>query len=118
MKKLNIYKSALAILSMSSIALFSGCSEALESTPDQASKQPTYCYHLTIYFEDQPITFKECEGYNVNISRHGYDSEIDYTIIKDSAMIIDGSTINYNSYIVNHEVADEIIDNKSVQKVK
>ena len=129
MKKLNIYKSALAVLSLSSIALFSGCSlnsaDAQESTPDQTNSQTnvntsqTSCGHLTVYFDNQPITFKECEGYDLYVHTYQTSGQLYYDVFKDDKkIIVDGITSLANYYEVYHEVADEIIDNESVQKVK
>ena len=129
MKKLNIYKSTLAILSLSSIALFSGCSlnsaDAQESTPDQINSQTsinanqTSCGHLTVYFDNQPITFKECEGYDLSVHTYQTSGHLYYDVYKnDKKIIVDGITSLANYYEVYHEVANEIINNESVQKVK
>lgn len=120
MKNLQIYKSAIAGLSLASIALFSGCSldstEAKTSTPDEIS---TKCSHLTIYFEDQPITFKQCEGYDINIVAYSHGGHMQYSVSEDGKKIIyEGITTLANYYEVYHEVADEILDNESVQKTR
>ena len=115
MKNFKIYKSALAIIGSASILLLSGCGSNTNKE-EKAKSQP--CKHLTVYFEDEPITFKECEGYDVSIEREGYSSEIQYKIKKDSETLFNGITTNYNSYSVYHNVADDIIENEAIQKVK
>ena len=115
MKNLKIYKSALALLTATSILLLCGCSSSNEER--KKSKEES-CTHLTIYFENTPITFKECEGYDISTTGHGSSSEITYTIKKDNSTIISGTTTMYNEYYVYHSVADELINQESIQKSK
>ena len=115
MKNLKIYKSALALLTATSILLLCGCSSTKEEKKESKEKS---CTHLTIYFEDIPITFKECEGYDISTRRFGSSSEIEYDIEKDGKDIISGLTTNYNNYHVYHSMADEILNQESVQKSK
>ena len=113
MKNLKIFQSATALFAAGSILLLSGCSS--EQADDK--KETKLCSHLTVYFEDTPITFKECEGYVIS-----YDARLDggivkYNISKDGEIIIShGRTTVANKYLVNHDVADEIIDEESIQK--
>ena len=115
MKNFKIYKSVLAIFTSASILLLSGCSG--DSNNKEKVKSQS-CKHLTIYFEDEPITFKECDGYEINVDREGYSSEINYKIKKENKTIFGGITTNYNSYSVYHDLADDIIENEAIQKVK
>lgn len=115
MKDIKFYKSAFAGI-LASITLFSGCSSG---TARQETTENEPCTHLTIYFEDGPITFKECEGWDVVAKRENNSSEITYNVKRDNKEIFSsGVTTLYNAYNVYHDVADEIIENKSVQKVK
>lgn len=117
MKNLKVYKRVLAILTASTLVLMSSCSK---SNKEPKKEEPKACKHLVVYFEDQPITFKECEGYSFGTTAlYGYNSDLEYSIYKDGKNIIyDGSTNQFNFYEVYHEYADEIIDNESVQKAK
>ena len=119
MKNLKIYKRAIAILTASTLILMSGCSKQTEETKKEKTKTEP-CKHITIYFEDEPITFKECEGYQFEETTTGQRSgRLMYTIKKGDKIIIkDGYTNQYNEYGVYHEYADEIIENESVQKAK
>ena len=115
MKNLKIYKSALAILTATSILLLCGCNS---SKKENKENKETSCTHLTVYFEDKPVTFKECEGYDISTSMHGSSSEISYTIKKDNLKIISGNTAIYNKYHIYHNVVDELINEESAQKSK
>ena len=116
MKNLKIYKRALAILTASTLVLMTGCGKS-EDKKKEPKIEP--CEHLTIYFEDQPITFKECEGYELDTYAGASSGVLDYDIKKDGHILIEnGETNDYNSYKVYHEYADEIINNESIQKVK
>lgn len=115
MKDLKIYKSAMALVLTGTITLFSGCSS---STNTEKEEKEVTCRHLIIYFDDQPITFKECDGYNISTHRFGYSSEINYEIKKENKILFNGTTTNYNSYCVDHEFADKNIQNESIQKTK
>lgn len=112
MKNFKIYKSALALITSASILLLSGCS----STQKNEQQKNESCKHLTIYFEDEPITFKECDGYRIGTTRDLY--YVDYQILKDNEKILEGETQIENLYYINHNVADEIIENESIQKIK
>ena len=114
MKNFKIYKSVLAIFTSASILLLSGCSG--DSNNKEKVKSQS-CKHLTIYFEDEPITFKECDGYEIHVGRV-VSSEINYKIKKENKTIFGGITTNYNSYSVYHDLADDIIENEAIQKVK
>ena len=118
MKELKVYKKALAILAASSLTLLCGCSVESNSPEKTEKRTPDYCKHLTVYFEDTPVTFKECEGYRISIDRHTNSSEIGYSILKNDVDLFSGTTTIYNQYLVNHAVDDEIINEESVQKVK
>ena len=114
MKKLKIYKSAIALLTSASIVLFSGCTGSEVET----KKQSEPCRHLTIYFEEVPITFKECEGYDISCSSEEYSGMLNYVIYKDELPIAYGETQLYNHYYIYHSNDDKIVKNESVQKTK
>ena len=123
MKNLKIYKRALAVLTASTMVLLTGCmgnsskkSEEVKKEEQKIETESEVCKHLTIYFEDQPITFKECEGYYIDDSFGS--GTLCYDIYKDDELILDGITNQYNIYDVYHDLADEIIEEESVQKVK
>ena len=60
-----------------------------------------------------------CEGYDLYVCTYKTSGQLYYDVFKDDKkIIVDGITSLANYYEVYHEVADEIIDNKSVQKVK
>ena len=118
MKELKVYKKVVAILTASTLSLMTaGCGAKKEEQKEELTT--TLCKHVTVYFEDEPITFKQCEGYEIKARDGGYAAEIIYTVSKDGKILIDnGATSLYNVYNVNHDLADEIIENESVQKTK
>jgi len=116
MKNFKIYKSVLAILTSASILLLSGCSGDSNKEEKKAETTNKTCKHLTIYFEDEPVTFKECDGYSIGTTRDLY--YVDYQILKDNEKILEGETQIENLYYINHNLADEIIENESIQKVE
>ena len=73
---------------------------------------------MTIYFEDNPVTFKECYGYDISLRRFGDSSEIAYEIEKNNNEILSGITTMYNYYDVYHNVLDDLIDEESIQKTR
>lgn len=112
MENLKIYKSALALVTATSILLLCGCNSSKKENKE------TSCTHLTVYFENKPVTFKECEGYDISTNMHGSSSEISYTIKKDNLKIISGTTTIYNKYHIYHNVVDELLNQESAQKTK
>ena len=116
MKNLKMYKRALAILTASTLVLMNGCGKS-----EDEKKEPKIesCKHVTIYFEEEPVTFKECEGYIVDSYTVYKEGCLSYNIYKDNKLIIkNGYSNQYNEYEVYHEYADEIIKNESVEKSK
>ena len=118
MKNLKIYKPALALVTATSILLLCGCSTSKNENQENKVKDESACTHLTVYFDDKPVTFKECEGYDIATYISMNSSEAHYTIQKDNLTIISGSTTMYNEYHVYHSITDELIDEESVQKYK
>ena len=64
------------------------------------------------------MTFKECEGYDIASTTTTYSSEAYYSIKKDNETVISGSTTMYNEFYVYHGVADELLNQESIQKSK
>lgn len=128
MKNFKIYKSALALITSASILLLSGCNkdsnksntidknDNISKVTEQVEENQS-CWHLCVSFENETITFKQCEGYDISASLKS-TGFMSYLVYKDDKLLINGYTRNYNSYHVNHDVADEIIENESIQKVK
>ena len=108
MKNLKIYKSALALLTATSLLLLCGCNGK------KNEKGTESCSHLTVYFDDNPVTFKECEGYEIDYRFS--EGRLIYEIQKDDTRILDGSTNEFNKYEVYHNETDALIDEESVQK--
>ena len=121
MKNLKVYKRVLSLLTASSLVLLCGCSFKSNTNNAETLNQikTETCTHLTVYFEDEPITFKECEGYKINsevVLEGGY---LKYNILKDdTAIISSGRTTRFNRYVVDHEISDKIFNNESIQKLK
>lgn len=108
MKKNKIYKRVFALLSATTISLFSGCSDKNVKTNKDA------CIHLTIYFEDTPITFKECDNFDIYTENN--DGMLYYKISNVGDKIIyKGITNNFNYCEFNHKY-DSLIYELSKQK--
>ena len=120
MKNLKIYKKAIALLTASSILLLSGCTISKNNNKESVSNSARvdkYCDHLTVYFAEGPVTFKECEGYEISaISNRG---TFKYSVKKDGEYIISsGFASNYTVTVVDHSIEDEHLDLDSLQKAK
>lgn len=114
MRKNKFYKKAFSLLAATTITLFSGCTGA--SNNENRNDDNQKCEHLTVYFEDEAVTFKECEGYDIYVANHS--GMLNYSVSLDGKKIIeDGWTNQFNYYEINHK-CDEVIETSSVQKVK
>ena len=87
------------------VALFPGCSGEIQtaSTENTGSEE---CNHIIINFGNQPVIFRECEGYTFDL--HGINGCVDYKIISDGDILIYGSASDYNYYLTDHEQVEEI----------
>ena len=115
MKNFKIYKSALALITSTSILLLCGCGS--NANKENKTKSAP-CTHLTIYFADEPITFKECGGYDISVNRYNTSGEIGYVIEKENKILFNGVTSNYNNYTIYHDFVDDITQNESIKKLK
>lgn len=120
MKNLKIYKRALALVTSASILLLSGCTSTnTQNTNETKSKQKEEkCTHLTVYFENNPITFKECDGFDIDTRRYGRSSEIEYNITRKKDEIIKGVTTNYHEFFIRHSEIDTFFDDESIKKTR
>lgn len=112
MKNNKFYRRTISLLTATTITLFSGCTGKTNLNENDNHK----CEHLTVYFEDKPVTFKECEGYDIYVCNHF--GMVNYQVsLDDKKVVEDGWTNQFNYYEVNHQY-DEIIDASSFQKSK
>lgn len=112
MKKMKIYKSAFALLTATTISLFSGCSDRNIKSNENA------CMHLTVYFEDKPVTFKECDGYDICTSDK--DGMLKYRISRKGEKIVyNGWTNTFHYCEINHKyegLINELANEKVYRK--
>ena len=124
MKNLRIYKSILALATSASIVLLSGCTSTENQNTTKTENQNTTkpkeekCTHLTVYFENNPITFKECDGFEIDTKRYGRSSEIEYNITRKKDEIIKGVTTNYHEFFIRHSEIDTFFDDESIKKTR
>lgn len=134
---IKINRKTFAILSLSSVTLFSGCSfnkndfiatsndfvnnneENKQKSTEQTETSVSFSkhHHLIINFGNQEIIFRECEDdIIISIQRNKFSSEIDY-YIKDANnihnYIFEGTTSNYNYFDIDNE-----LEAKNVKKVE
>jgi len=105
-KKLS--KKTLVLMTILSISLLNGCTKEQKDELTQIvgnainkSTKPTKCKHLTIIFNNETITFKECDGYN--LSTNLKDSNLEYQIFLDDKILIEGNTNFYNDANFCHD---------------
>jgi len=68
-------------------------------------------------FQDGDVTFKMCDGYMISHSDY-HDDTIHYSVYLNGKLVIDGYSSNYQLYIINHEIADDLVESNALQKVK
>lgn len=103
MKNLKLGKRGLALFTAACLLTGCGASEVSKSEEPEKEKK---CFHLIINYGNEPVLFKECEGYDITYSI--FRGTISYSIIDDSNTILSGSSSNYNIYEANHSYVDEI----------
>ena len=116
MSNFKVYKKAIAVLTAGTLVLFSGCTAKTNNSEANTKPDTKGCIHLTVYFEDKPITFKECDGYEIYIETNYQNSRLYYEIEKDSKLILDGVTLNYNAVAIDHDVVDKNFYNEVLKK--
>lgn len=113
--KINKYlnKKTLTLLTIGSLSLLSGCTMEEQGELSQlfidVLDRLNGCTHLTVFFQNETITFKECEGYSISSYFTG-NNELNYSIYLNEILIIDGKTTFYNKYDVYHENIENIED--------
>ncbi len=116
MKKIKFYKSALSLLTATSMLLMSGCTGG--KSEEQNEKVPESCTHVTVYFENEAVTFKECDGYDIMYTYGRNSGKLSYQVFIQSDVLMSGVTSQYNVYDVYHDIADEQLNIEPIQKIK
>ena len=115
----NISKKTLALMTICSLTLLNGCTkedkEELSKLFVNTINKPKGCEHLTILFQDETITFKECDGYSIS-SYYNENHDLNYSIYLDGTIITDGTTTFYNKYNVYHEDIEKLENDKILIK--
>lgn len=104
MKNLKICKKIIALTTAAGVTLFSGCSNSNHQKNNEEVNLT--CHHMIVEFGGQPVIFRECEGYDLEVSYTSY--AMYYEIKKDDNIIIDGNSKNGHDYVANHEDIDKI----------
>lgn len=142
MKNMRIYKRTIAVALSASITLLTGCTsveskeevgqqsqEAIqsieesqlgnlylseESVQGELEKTEKEHTHVIVYFGDQAVILRECEGYEINANLLGY-SLLRYGISIGYTHFT-GYTDKYNVYDTNHDDFIEEVENMAIEK--
>ena len=108
----------MAVLLAGTVTLFSGCTTGKTEDKKSEMSKEKLCTHLTVYFDEKPVTLKECEGYKIEYYDGHYASNLYYEVKKDSKMVLEGTTLNYNVTEVLHSEVDNLIESDELKKVR
>lgn len=111
MKNLKIYKKAIALTTIVGITLFSGCSSSNQQKNN--GEVNSVCHHMIVEFGDQPVIFRECDGYDIEY--YNYKGDITYKVSYDDETLINGSSNKTNYYEAIHSLTDEI-EEQAIEK--
>ena len=117
MKNLKIYKKGVKLAATASLVLITG-GVALGIV--NANKDE-YCNHLVLYHDGKPITYKECDGYNLKINEIGDTEKFFYQVEKDGRLVIYGISSTCDHIQICHKKAEEaqrLYDLIESQKIK
>ena len=103
MKNLKIYKKGIKLAATTSIVLLAGCAAIgiINANKDE------YCNHLILYYDEEPITYKECEGYDLIVNQIGNTEKLFYQVEKDGRLIIYGISSECDHIQICHKKAEE-----------
>ena len=115
-KKLS--KKTLVLMTVLSISLLNGCTkeqkDELTQIVENAITKSNKCKHLTIIFNNETITFKECDGYNILTNLK--NSNLEYQISLDDKILIEGNTNFYNDANFCHDNINSLEQEKILIK--
>ena len=118
-KNLKINKKTLVLISICSLTLLNGCTnqetKELSQLVVNAINNPKSCTHLTIIFDNETITFKECDGYNIS-TNYLNKVDLEYKVYLNNLLILDGNTNFYNKSNVYHENIEKLDKEKILIK--
>lgn len=118
LKQMRVYKSAVSLITATSFLLMSGCTGNSNQTEKEIVKEDESCKHLTVCFGGEPVTFKECDGYEIGYNYDVYSGVFRYSVYKNDTKLLNGQTQQYNIYFVDHNIADDEFNVEAIQKVK
>ena len=103
MKNLKVYNKGIKLAATASLVLVTGCIVV----GVLSAKKCKYCNHLALYHNDKPVTYKECEGYDLTVKQIGKTDTFFYQVEKDNNLIIYGITSNCVPIQICHEREQE-----------
>lgn len=112
MKKCNVFRGTLVLLT--SVTLLSGCTK---TEKENRNKDLEECQHLIVDFGNQPVIFRECEGYDIGTKGTLKGGMIKYVIRYNDKTLTDSITSDFHRYDFNHNQnqIDEI-EQKAIDK--
>lgn len=112
MKKCNVFRGTLVLLT--SVTLLSGCAK---TEKENRNKDLEECQHLIVDFGNQPVIFRECEGYVIGTKGTLKGGMIKYVIRYNDKTLTEGLTPDFHLYDFNHNQnqIDEI-EQKAIDK--
>ena len=117
--KINKNISKKTLMTICSLTLLSGCTKQvnkeLSDLVINAIDPPDACTHLTVLFNNETITFKDCDGYHIS-TYYNNNYDLNYNIYLDGILIADGKTTFYNNSNVYHENIKELSSEKILIK--
>lgn len=132
MQNMKIYRKTTILALATTITLLTGCTGQKEEEgtaepqetiqpvefylsdgQEQLTKTDDECRHLIVYFGEQAVVLRQCEGYNLSIGFDYHNSAVQYSIGGDYRF---SKATNYDFYITDHQDAYMVIENAAIEQ--
>ena len=116
MKNLQLFKRGISLLT-TSVVLVSlvGCRKNSNKSVE-LEENKDLCHHFSVRVGDEYETYKECDGYDLDITVGGQTGTCYFEISRDDNLLLEGTTMEYTQFTINHN--NYYDENVAFQKVK
>lgn len=116
MKNLKIFKRGISLFTAGvlTMSLVSACGK--ENKEEDNDNEKDLCHHFIVRVGDEYEVYKECEGYELDITVGGQTGTCYFEISRNDKLLLEGTTMEYTQFDIDHN--NYVDENVAFQKVK
>lgn len=118
MKNLKLFKRGVSLFTVGALtmSLVSACGKDNKGDDNDNDNDKDFCHHFVVRVGDEYEVYKECEGYDLDITVGGNTGTCYFEISRNDKLLLEGTTMEYTQFNVDHD--SYVDENIAFQKVK